>query len=52
MVKDRKMFKDQFDMKYLPRCIMLDKKGRILRYKMSLPSKPETKEYIKHLLGL
>ncbi len=52
MVQDRTAFKDQFTMKYLPRCIMLDKEGKILRYSMTLPSKPETKEYLMHLLGL
>ncbi|MCW3787768.1 TlpA family protein disulfide reductase [Plebeiibacterium sediminum] len=51
-VLDSRAFKDQFNMKYIPRCIMLDKEGKVLRYKMSLPSKPETKEYLTHLLGL
>ncbi len=45
-----KDFEEKFKIEYIPRFILLDKQGKILETKMTLPSKPETKEYLKALL--
>ncbi len=44
-----KDFENRFNIAYIPRFILLDKGGKILETRMTLPSKPETKEYLKAL---
>ncbi len=45
-------FEDKFNIKYIPRFILLDKEGKILETKTTAPSKPETEVLLKKLLGL
>ncbi len=45
-----KEFENKFYTEYIPRFILLDKEGKILKTKMTAPSKPETKDYLIQLL--
>lgn len=44
-------FETRFNIQYIPRFIVLDKEGKILRIKMDAPSAPETKAYLTQLLN-
>ncbi|MCR8668025.1 TlpA family protein disulfide reductase [Aestuariibaculum sp. M13] len=47
-----KDFEDRFGIKYIPRYILLDKKGYIIENFMTKPDKPETKVYLEKLLNI
>jgi thiol-disulfide isomerase/thioredoxin len=45
-------FKESFGIKAIPRFILLDKQGRVVKINMSRPSEPETKDFLLKLKGI
>lgn len=47
-----KAFMKEFEIEFIPRFILIDKKGKMVKIFMSRPSEPETEEFLMGLKGI
>lgn len=47
-----KAFMKEFEIEFIPRFILIDKKGKMVKIFMSRPSEPETEEFLMMLKGI